>query len=282
MRSASSRPIEFIKMHGLGNDFVVLDARVAPLPIGAAAARMIADRHRGIGCDQVLVIERPKATGADAFMRIVNADGSEAEACGNGARCVADLVMRAESRDTAIIETIAGTLAASRAGDNRVAVDMGEPRFAWQEIPLARDCDTLHVPLALGALADPVCTSMGNPHATFFVADAEAIDLASLGPRLEHDPIFPARANIGVAQVLGPARLRLRVWERGDGLTLACGSGACAALVAAARRGLTGRSAELCLDGGTLAIEWRADNHVIMTGPVAMSFTGTLDAALLS
>ena len=146
---------------------------------------------------------------------------------------------------------------------------------------MARDCDTLHLPLSLGPLADAVATSMGNPHATFFVADAEAIDLPRLGPTLERDPIFPARANIGVAQVLGPQRLRLRVWERGDGLTLACGSGACAALVGAARRGLIQRSAELLLDGGALAIEWRADNRVIMTGPVATSFAGTLDPSLL-
>ncbi len=282
MRSPSSPPIKFTKMHGLGNDFVVLDVRGNALSIDAAAARAIADRHRGVGCDQVLILEKPKAARADAFMRIFNADGSQAEACGNGARCVADLLMRAEGRGAVAIETVAGTLDASRAGEAGVAVDMGEPRLAWQDIPLARDCDTLHVPLARGTLSDPVCTSMGNPHATFFVADAEAIDLALLGPKLEHDPIFPARANIGVAQILSPTRLRLRVWERGDGLTLACGSGACAALVAAARRGLTGRSAELCLDGGALAIEWRADNHVIMTGPVAVSFTGTLDASLLS
>jgi diaminopimelate epimerase len=282
MRNASPRRIEFTKMHGLGNDFVVIDARADAFAVDAAAARAIADRHRGIGCDQVLILEQPRAEGAEIFMRIFNADGGEAEACGNGARCVADLVMRAGGRNTVTIETVAGTLVATRAGDRRVAVDMGAPRLAWQDIPLARECDTLHVPLALNGLADPVCTSMGNPHATFFVADAEAIDLAHLGPKLEHDPIFPARANIGVAQILGPGRLRLRVWERGDGLTLACGSGACAALVAAARRGLTGRSAELCLDGGALAIEWRADNHVVMTGPVAMSFTGTLDAALLS
>jgi diaminopimelate epimerase len=159
---------------------------------------------------------------------------------------------------------------------------MGAPRLAWREIPLARDCDTLNVPLTLGPLVVPVCTSMGNPHATFFVDDAEAIDLASLGPRLEHDPIFPERANIGVAQVLSPERLRFRVWERGAGITIACGSGACAALVAAARRGLAKRKAEMVLDGGTLEIEWRGDGHVLMTGPVATAFTGTLDPSLLS
>jgi diaminopimelate epimerase len=158
---------------------------------------------------------------------------------------------------------------------------MGAPRTGWREIPLARECDTLHVTLALGPLADPVCTSMGNPHATFFVANAEAIDLAALGPKLEHDPLFPERANIGVAQVVSPQRLRLRVWERGAGITPACGTGACAALVAAHRRGLAERKAEVIADGGALEIEWRTDGHVLMTGPVAVSFTGTLDPSLL-
>ena len=276
------RSIPFTKMHGLGNDFVVIDARAEALVLDAKAVRAVADRHRGVGCDQLLIIERPKDARADAFMRIRNADGGEAEACGNGARCVASLLMKELDRGRVRLETLGGTLDASRAGAHRVTVDMGEPRFGWRDIPLARDCDTLHAPLALGALADPVCTSMGNPHATFFVADAEAIDLASLGPKLEHDPIFPARANIGVAQLLSRMRLRLRVWERGDGLTLACGSGACAALVAAHRRGLAERSAEVVADGGTLTIAWRGDNHVEMTGPVATSFAGTLDPALLS
>jgi diaminopimelate epimerase len=276
------RGIPFTKMHGLGNDFVVFDARERALTLDGDTARAIADRHRGVGCDQILLIEKPKSARADAFMRIRNADGGEAEACGNGARCVADILMRETNRDRVAIETVAGILDATRAGPQRVAVDMGEPRFGWRDIPLARDCDTLHVTLTLGALTDPVCTSMGNPHATFFVADAEAIDLATLGPVLEHDPIFPARANIGAAQVLSRTRLRLRVWERGDGLTLACGSGACAALVAASRRGLTERRAEVMADGGTLTIDWRADNHVVMTGAVATSFDGTLDASLLS
>ncbi len=275
------RGTAFVKMHGLGNDFVVLDARASALTLDAAQARAIADRHRGVGCDQILIIERPKTAPADAFMRIRNADGSEAEACGNGARCVADLLMRELGRDHVALETVAGILAASQAGERRVTVDMGEPKFGWRDIPLARDCDTLHVPLTLGALADPVCTSMGNPHATFFVADALAVDLLTLGPKLEHDAIFPERANIGAAQILSRSRLRLRVWERGDGLTLACGSGACAALVAASRRGLTERRAAVIADGGELDIEWRDDNRVTMTGPVAVSFEGTLDLALL-
>jgi len=275
------RDIPFTKMHGLGNDFVVVDARGRKLALAEKAVRAIADRHKGVGCDQLLVLEKAKTRGADVFMRIRNADGGEAEACGNGTRCIAALVMREKGKDSIIVETVAGLLEAHAAGKHRVGVDMGLPRLAWREIPLARDCDTLNVPLTLGPLVVPVCTSMGNPHATFFVDDAEAIDLAALGPRLEHDPIFPERANIGVVQVLSPQRLRFRVWERGAGITIACGSGACAALVAAARRGLTGRKAEVVLDGGALEIEWRADGHVLMTGPVAVSFHGTLDPSLL-
>ncbi len=268
------RALDFVKMHGLGNDFVILDAREHALTLDTAAARAIADRHRGVGCDQILIIEPPKATGA-AFMRIRNADGGEAEACGNGARCVAALLMEENKTDRIVLETLGGPIVAGRAGDHRIAVDMGEPRLLWREIPLAKDCDTLHVPLSLGPLSDPVCTSMGNPHATFFVPDVGAVDIATLGRKLEHDPIFPARANIGVAQIVSPQRIRVRIWERGDGLTLACGSGACATLVAAARRGLTERRAEIVADGGALEIEWRPDNHVIMTGAVATSFLGT-------
>ena len=275
------RGTPFTKMHGLGNDFVVIDARKRKLALGEAAVRAIADRHKGVGFDQLLVLEKAKSKGADVFMRILNADGSEAEACGNGTRCVAELVMREKGKDHVTVETVAGLLAAESHGQGRVGVDMGVPRLAWREIPLARDCDTLNVPLTLGPLVVPVATSMGNPHATFFVEDAEAIDLASLGPKLEHDPIFPERANIGVVQVLSPERLRFRVWERGAGITIACGSGACAALVAAARRGLAQRKAAVVLDGGTLEIEWRGDGHVLMTGPVATSFTGTLDPSLI-
>jgi diaminopimelate epimerase len=275
------RGLPFVKMHGLGNDFVIIDGRAGAPALDDKAARAVADRHRGVGCDQLLILEKPRASGADLFMRILNADGSEAGACGNGTRCVADLVMRETGRRHAVIETAAGLLEADADGAGRIGVDMGAARVDWRDIPLARECDTLHVPLSLGPLVDPVCTSMGNPHATFFVADAEAIDLAALGPRLERDPIFPERANIGVAQLLSRTRLRFRVWERGAGITVACGSGACAALVAAARRGVAERKAELLLDGGALAIEWRADGHVIMTGPVATSFSGTLDPSLL-
>jgi diaminopimelate epimerase len=275
------RGTAFVKMHGLGNDFVVLDARAHALRIDDKAARAIADRHRGVGCDQLLILEPPRAPGADVFMRIRNADGGEVGACGNGTRCIGALVMRETGKERVIIETAAGLLEARTAGARGVSVDLGQARFEWGDIPLARACDTLHVPLSLGPLVDPVCTSMGNPHATFFVADAEGIDLAALGPRLERDPIFPERANIGVAQMLSRTRLRFRVWERGAGITVACGTGAAAALVAAARRGLAERKAEVIVDGGPLDIEWREDGHVALTGPVAVSFAGTIDPSLL-
>lgn len=267
----------FLKMHGLGNDFVVIDAREHPLKLSETQARLIADRRLGVGCDQLLILEKPNNPKlADVFMRILNPDASEAGACGNGTRCVADLLMREGGRDHLVIETIAGLLDAERASGNRVTVDMGPAKLDWREVPLKEACDTLHIPLTLGPLSDPVGTNMGNPHATFFVADAEKIDLASLGPVLERHAMFPERANIGIVQALSPEKLRFRVWERGAGITMACGSGACAALVAASRRGLTGREASVVLDGGELEIEWAKDGHVMMTGPVAISFTGTL------
>jgi diaminopimelate epimerase len=273
--------IPFRKMHGLGNDFVVLDQRADPVAIDEAAARSLADRRTGIGCDQVILLEKPHNPSAQIFMRIRNPDGSEAEACGNGTRCVA-AILAAESSATRLrIETVAGLLDAEMLPDGRVSVDMGQARTGWRDIPLAREMDTLRVDLAHGDLAEPACTSMGNPHATFFVADADAIDFAALGPGLEHDKLFPERANIGVATVRDRATIRLRVWERGVGLTRACGSGACAALVAASRRGLTGRRAAVVLDGGSLDIFWREDGHVTMTGPVALSFEGSFDPALL-
>jgi diaminopimelate epimerase len=274
--------IRFRKMHGLGNDFVVLDRRRHSVAIDARAARALADRRTGIGCDQVILIEPPHDPAAQLFMRILNADGSEAEACGNASRCIARLVAEETGDRRVIIETVAGLLATELLPDHSVAVDMGPARTGWRDIPLVREMDTDRVDLALGPLATPVCTNIGNPHATFFVADAEAIDLAALGPRLEHDPLFPQRANIGVATVLDRDRIRLRVWERGVGITRACGTGACAALVAGHRRGLTGRRASVALDGGTLDISWREDGHVIMTGPAALAFEGSFDAALFA
>jgi diaminopimelate epimerase len=268
--------VPFRKMHGLGNDFVVLDARRADLAISPARAASIADRRRGIGCDQFIVLE-PGTEGADVFMRIRNPDGSEAGACGNATRCIASLVAAETGADRIVVRTIAGDLPVERLPGGLWRADMGPARLGWQDVPLAREMDTLHLPLAAPGVADPAACSMGNPHATFFVPDLSALDLAAIGPALEQDAIFPDRANIGFVQVLAPDHLRLAVWERGAGLTLACGSGACAALVNAARRGLVGRRATVSLPGGDLVIEWRGDGHVLMTGPVATAFTGTLD-----
>jgi diaminopimelate epimerase len=268
--------LPFLKMHGLGNDFVIIDARRREVDLDQAQARAIADRRTGVGCDQLILIEPARSRLADAYMRIRNADGGEVEACGNGARCVADLLMREKGSRHIAIETTVGLLDAEAAGDGQVSIDMGPARLDWRDIPLAKPMDTLHLDLALGPLESPAAVNVGNPHAVFFVPDAEAVDIAALGPVLERHPLFPQRANIEVASLVGPDRIRMRVWERGVGITRACGTGACATLVAAARRKLTGREAEILLDGGSLRVEWLADNHVRMTGPVAVSFTGEL------
>ncbi len=277
----------FLKMHGLGNDFVVLDARGGAFDLTAKRRRAIADRRLGVGCDQLIVLEAPTEDDADVFMRIYNPDGGEAGACGNATRCVASVLMDERKTDHVTVQTIAGLLESQKTGMGSnglpvISVDMGPARLDWREIPVREACDTNHMPVGLGPLQDPVGTNMGNPHATFFVADAAAIPLEELGPRLEHDRFFPERANIGVAELVGEAKLRLRVWERGAGLTLACGSGACAALVAASRRGLVKRQAEVILDGGALAIEWLRDGHVMMTGGIALAFKGELDPSLLA
>jgi diaminopimelate epimerase len=269
--------VPFRKMHGLGNDFVVLDARAQPLPITPARAAAIADRRFGVGCDQFIVLEPPPA-GADVFMRIRNPDGSEAGACGNATRCIASLVADERHADRVVVRTIAGDLPVDRLPGGLWRADMGPARLGWDDVPLAHKADTLHVPLALGPVADPAACSMGNPHATFFVDDLDALDIPALGPALETHPIFPDRANIGFAQVLSPDHIRLVIWERGAGMTLACGSGACATIVNAARRGLTARRATITMPGGDLVLEWReSDGHVLMTGPVATAFTGAID-----
>jgi diaminopimelate epimerase len=270
----------FLKMHGCGNDFVVFDERAGSLGLTPRRAAAIADRRTGVGCDQFIAVEPPPPdSNADAFMRIRNPDGAEAGACGNATRCVAAILAGETGRHTQVIRTASGNLCSEALPDGRVRVDMGPARLDWPDIPLARPMDTLHLDLAPGPLADPAAASMGNPHATFFVADVARLPVAELGPRLEQDPLFPERANISFAEILAPDRIRLRVWERGAGLTRACGSGACAALVNAHRRGLTGRRATLVMDGGELEIEWREDGHVLMTGPVATSFIGEIDLA---
>lgn len=271
----------FVKMHGLGNDFVVIDARERAFRPDEALAAAIADRTRGVGFDQLLVIRPPEDPRADAFMSIYNADGGEVEACGNGTRCIAKRIMAEMGTDRAVIETVVGLLDARAAPDGLVSVDMGLVKMDWQEIPLSKACDTLHLPLELGPLVDPVGGNVGNPHATFFVDDLDAIDLEILGPKLEHDPLFPERANIGVAQVINRGKARLRVWERGVGETRACGTGACAAAVALSRRDLTDRDVEIELLGGSLAMSWREDDHIIMTGPATSAFVGAFDVAEL-
>jgi len=269
--------VPFRKMHGLGNDFVVLDGRAAALPVTPARAAAVADRHFGIGCDQFIVMEPPPA-GSDVFMRILNPDGSEAGACGNATRCIASLVAEERGADRVVVRTIAGELPVERLPGGLWRADMGPARLGWRDVPLAGEVDTLHVPLALGPVSDAAACSMGNPHATFFVDNLDAIDVATIGPKLEHDPIFPDRANIGFAQVLAPDHIRVIIWERGAGMTLACGSGACATIVNAVRRGLTGRRAIVSMPGGDLTMEWReTDGHVLMTGPVATAFSGMLD-----
>jgi len=273
--------IPFTKMHGLGNDFVVLDARKVPLALNAAQARAIADRHRGVGCDQLIVIEPPGNRLADVSMRIRNADGGEVEACGNASRCVAVMVMEEKATDHVVIETIAGLLDIEAAGDGLITVDMGRVRLDWRDIPLAKPADTAHVDLSVGPLKDPVAVNVGNPHAVFFVDNAESVPLAALGPKIERDALFPERTNVEVAQILSAREIRVRVWERGVGITQACGTGACAVAVAAHRRGLAERKVTIHLDGGPLVIEWLKDDHVLMTGPVATSFTGVLDPSLL-
>jgi diaminopimelate epimerase len=271
-----SRP--FLKMNGLGNDFVVVEARTAPFAPTAEEVRAIADRAKGIGCDQLIAIE--PAADADARVRFWNADGEEVFACGNGTRCVGWLLMQSTGKDEVVVETRAGRLHAVRAGERLVSVDMGQPRLAWNEIPLAEPHDTRALGVRLyddPALAlPPGCVSMGNPHVVFFVPDVNTAPVTRAGPAIERHPLFPEQVNVGFAQVKDRGHIRLRVWERGAGLTKACGTGACAALVAAARRELVDRAATLELDGGELFIEWRDDARVIMTGPAAVDFAGEL------
>lgn len=275
---AEMSAIPFTKMHGAGNDFVVIDLRGRRETLSGARLRAIADRRRGVGCDQIVLIE-PASNGiADVRFRFHNTDGSEAGACGNGTRCVADRLMHELARDSLAIETSRGLLRAKRVADGSVAVDMGAAQLEWSEIPLAEAVDTLHLPISEGPLADPVAVGMGNPHCVFFVPDAETIDIEALGPKIEHHRLFPERTNVEVVSVRADGRIRMRVWERGVGVTQACGSGVCAVVVAACRRGLIdGRSAEVIADGGTLAATWRDDGHVVLTGPVATSFTGVIE-----
>lgn len=264
--------IHFTKMHGLGNDFVVLDARAAQLPhVDAAFASALADRHTGIGCDQLILLE-PSAAG-DFRMRIFNADGSEVEACGNATRAVGLL-----HGEPARIETRGGLVSATPA-ESGISVEMGKPRFDWDAIPLAYAMDTHAMPVAWEELVNPIAVNVGNPHVIFFVDDPYAIDMARLGPMIEGDPLFPERINVNVAAITARDAITLRVWERGAGLTRACGTGACATAVGAMKRGLVDRRVTVTLPGGPLSIEWREDGEIVMTGPATESFRGSFDSA---
>ena len=272
----------YVKMNGLGNDFVVVEARREAFRPTLEQVRAWSDRENGIGFDQLIAIE--PSDRADAFMRVWNADGGEVETCGNALRCIGWLLMEAAGRDHASIDTLGGLNQASRAngGERRVSIDMGEPGLDWTQIPLAEKMDTRGIELQVGPIDAPLfhtpgAVSMGNPHVVFFVPDAEAVAVREVGSLVEHHPMFPQGVNVGFAEARPDGYIRLRVWERGAGLTRACGTGACAALVASARRGLSGRKATMLLDGGELQVEWReADNHVIMTGPLDVEGTGTL------
>jgi diaminopimelate epimerase len=268
----------FLKMHGLGNDFVVFDARENAIDLNSARAKAVADRHFGVGCDTVVLI-RPGGAEVDAGIQFFNADGSESESCFNATRCVARLLLDERGLTRVKLSTKGGILVCSDAGKGLVTLDMGPPRLEWQQVPLASQVDTANFPLDVGGtVLDVSAVSMGNPHCVLFVPDAQKAPVAQLGPKIETLPFFPNRTNVEFAQVLDRGRIRMRVWERGVGITLACGTGACATAVAAMRRELVGRKVELVLDGGSLSIEWReADDHVLMTGPTAMPFRGRLE-----
>ncbi|HWC62474.1 MAG TPA: diaminopimelate epimerase [Rhizomicrobium sp.] len=268
----------FRKMQGLGNDFAVFDARNEPVPLTPESARRVADRHFGIGCDTVVLI-LPGSAQADASLRFFNADGGEVEACGNATRCVARLLMEERGLARVRIESKGGSLLCSDAGKGLVSVDMGTPGLDWRDIPLAQPMGTAQFQFPLeNRTITASAVSMGNPHCILLVGDAEKAPVAQLGPLIEKHPLFPERVNVEFAQVLDKNRIRMRVWERGVGITLACGTGAAATAVAAIRKGLAARKVEVILDGGSLALEWReADSHVLMTGPAVTSFTGEVD-----
>ncbi|PSL17905.1 diaminopimelate epimerase [Shimia abyssi] len=273
MSTQGQTSLPFMKMHGLGNDFVVVDARAQLVELTSKQVTAIAHRHCGVGFDQLALI----SDGAhDAHLTFYNADGSTSAACGNATRCIARHIMDETGADELVLTTDRGTLLARDAGNGLTSVNMGKAQFSWHEIPLAYEMDTLELPMD-GA---PTATGMGNPHCTFFVEDAEAVDLAAFGAALEHHPLYPERTNVQVAQIIGPDHIRMRVWERGVGITLASGSSSCATAVAAARRGLTGRKVRIDLDGGTLWIDW-AEDGVWMTGPTMHVFSGVFTADFL-
>lgn len=280
--------IPFTKMNGLGNDFVVVDSRTSGLRLTRDEINRISDRDTGIGCDQFIVLEPPKP-GVDVFMRIYNGEGAEVEACGNATRCIAHAIMQETGKDHAMVDTVAGILVAYPGGDDLVTVDMGEPRLAWDEIPLSEKFhDTRAIELQIGPIDNPILHSpavvnVGNPHAIFYVDNLDDYDLAQIGPMIEYHPMFPERANISLAQVVDREHVIVRVWERGAGLTRACGTAACAVGVASFRKRLTERRAEVMLPGGPLTIEWRErDGHILMTGPYQIDFSGVVPPEMIS
>ena len=264
-------------MNGLGNDFAVFDCRKKPIALDPEQAKLICDRGQGIGCDQLIMLEKPKNT-SDVFMRIFNADGIEVEACGNAARCIGRFIMDEKNTNTAIIDTKGGLLKAQRV-PNGITVDMGPAYLEWQDIPLSKPMTTISLDIIEGPVKNPVAVGMGNPHVIFFVDNLNKINISEIGPVIEVHRYFPNRTNVGFAQVLSRESIRLKVWERGVGITEACGTGACAALVAAARRNLTDNKATIEVDGGTLAIEWLPNNHVLMTGQTEIDYSGSYKIA---
>ena len=270
----ASQHIPFMKMHGLGNDFVVLDGRAHSFDLTSDLARRLGDRHRGVGFDQLALMTLRNES---VHLTFYNADGSLSAACGNATRCIARYLMDETGENRLTLTTDRGTLHARDAGEGLTSVNMGHPQLDWQAIPLAEDVDLDHLPIE----GDPVATGMGNPHCTFFVDDATTVPLEVFGPKMEHHPLYPERTNVQVVSLIAPDHLRMRVWERGTGLTLASGSSSCAVAVAAHRRGLTGRSVNITLDGGDIAVDWREDG-VWMTGPTKHVFDGVLTEDFLS
>ena len=270
-----TKGLPFLKMHGLGNDFVIIDARKAKNPVTAAMAKAIGSRFFGVGFDQLAVLH--EATDADVAVDFWNSDGSMADACGNASRCIARLIMDESGRDSIALKTGFGILPVTRIGADNFSVNMGPPQLTWDEVPLARDVDLNALPIE-GA---PGAAGMGNPHCVFVVDDVMAIDLPNIGPKVEHDPLFPERTNVEFIQIINRNHIRMRVWERGGMITLACGSGACGAVVVAHRLGLVDCAVQVDLDGGTLHIDWRSDG-VWMTGPATLVFSGELSPEFLS
>lgn len=270
-----NQPVSFIKMQGLGNDFIIVDRRAQPVDIALLNVAGLADRERGIGCDQLILLDG--SANADIAMTIFNADGGRVAACGNASRCVGRLLMEETGKDTVTIATEAGILRASRAPDGGISVLLPPPVLDWQAIPLVREADTLHLPFSVDPYGSPCAVSVGNPHMVFFVENVQAVPLADIGPELEHHPLFPQRANVEFVQVDAPDHLTMRVWERGAGITQACGTGACASLVAAVRRSLAGRKATVQMPGGSLQIEWQPQGGIVMTGDAREDYRGTFD-----